>query len=89
MDAGPGTNHPNITRDRDASLSSLPQPPIFGLTLSYVVQVGRSYGRVVVYCSNFESTSADAMFFESFLCLARMVVAAAIAEPFLDAEVKP
>lgn len=51
-------------------------------------QVGRSYGRVVVYCSNFERTTADALFFESLLCLARMVVAAAVAEPSLSVEVR-
>lgn len=50
-------------------------------------QVGRSYGRVIVYCSNFEITTADALFFESLLCLARMVVAAAVAEPSLATEV--
>lgn len=50
-------------------------------------QVGRSYGRVIVYCSNFERTTADALFFESLLCLARMVVAAAVAEPSLASEV--
>lgn len=51
-------------------------------------QVGRSYGRVIVYCSNFERTAADALFFESLLCLARMVVAAAVAEPSLAPEVR-
>lgn len=50
-------------------------------------QIGRSYGRVIVYCSNFERTTADALFFESLLCLARMVVAAAVAEPSLASEV--
>lgn len=55
---------------------------------SSITQVGRSYGRVVLYCSNFERTTADALFFESLLCLARMVVAAAVAEPSLAPEVR-
>ncbi len=50
-------------------------------------QVGRSYGRVVVYCSNFERTTADALFFESLLYLARLVVSAAVAQPWLTREV--
>ncbi|CBN75794.1 hypothetical protein Esi_0181_0020 [Ectocarpus siliculosus] len=48
--------------------------------------VGRSYGRVIMYCSNFERTTADALFFESLLCLARLVVAAAVAESTLSPE---
>ncbi|CAM9981821.1 unnamed protein product [Pylaiella littoralis] len=50
-------------------------------------EVGRSYGRVILYCSNFEKTTADALFFESLLCLARMVVATAVAEPSLAPEI--
>ncbi|CAM9589327.1 unnamed protein product, partial [Ectocarpus fasciculatus] len=49
-------------------------------------EVGRSYGRVIMYCSNFERTTADALFFESLLCLARLVVAAAVAESLLSQE---
>lgn len=41
-----------------------------------------------MYCSNFERTTADARFFESLLYLARMVVAAAVAEPSLAPEVR-
>lgn len=42
---------------------------------------------MIMYCSNFERTTADAQFFESLLCLARLVVAAAVAESSLSPEV--
>lgn len=42
---------------------------------------------MVVYCSNFERTTADALFFESLLYLARLVVSAAVAQPWLTPEV--
>ena len=61
----------------------------FCTNLFPIDQVGRSYGRVVVYCSNFERTTADALFFESLLYLARLVVAAAVAQPWLTPEVRP